>query len=73
MGAGDFLGVYIGVILLAMIIAVIFWIVVSLIFRSYVMWYFKINKRLRQQEEMYRMLSEKLSKVISLLYSRQAD
>ncbi|MBD5173611.1 MAG: hypothetical protein HDT08_03125 [Bacteroidales bacterium] len=73
MGAGDFLGLYIGVILLAMIIAVIFWIVVSLIFRSYVMWYFKINKRLRQQEEMYRMLSEKLSKVISLLYSRQAD
>ena len=73
MNAGSLLSVYIGVILLSMIIAVIFWIVVSLIFRSYVMWYFKINKRLRQQEEMYRMLSEKLSKVISLLYSRQAD
>lgn len=58
-----FLGsLYIGVILLYVIIGIIFGVVVSLIFRPYILWYFKINKRLRQQEETNRILGELNSK-----------
>lgn len=48
-----------------MIIGVIFGIVVSLIFRPYVLWYLKIDKRIKLQEETYDLLIEKLSKAIS--------
>jgi len=62
---------YIGIILLYVIICIIFGIVVSLIFRSYILWYFKINKRIKIQEETNRLLNEMSSKTMSPSSSHQ--
>ena len=68
MGTGSFLSsLYIGIILIYVIFGVIFGIVVSLIFRPYILWYFKINKRIKLQEETNRLLEEKLSSKAPLL------
>ncbi len=56
------LGAYIGIILLYVVMGVIFGVVVSLIFRPFVLWYFKINKRIKLQEETNRLLNEISSK-----------
>lgn len=54
---------YIGVILLYILLGIIFGIVVSLIFRPYVLWYFKINMSDKLQEDIIEILSELSSKV----------
>lgn len=59
----SFLGsLYVGIILLYIIFCLIFGVVVSLIFRPYILWYFKINKSLQHQEETNRLLKEIASK-----------
>lgn len=54
---------YIGVILLYILLGIIFGIVVSLIFRPYVLWYFKINRQIKLQEDIIEILSELSLKV----------
>lgn len=53
---------YIGIILLYVFFGIIFGVVVSLIFRPYILWYFKINKRIKLQEETNKLLNEISSK-----------
>lgn len=50
--------VYLFLLLIYLIVIVLFGLVVSLIFRPYVLWYFKINKRIELQEEANTLLEE---------------
>lgn len=54
-GLGAF---YLITILIYLIIGVFFGVVISLIFRPYVLWYFKINRKIELQEETNRLLEE---------------
>ena len=49
---------FVVIILIYAFLSIFVIVVVSLIFRPYILWYFKINKRLKQQEETNRLLKE---------------
>ncbi|MDE6498964.1 MAG: hypothetical protein K2L21_09930 [Muribaculaceae bacterium] len=67
LSAGAFWGsLYLGIIILFVIIGVLFWAVISLIFRAYILWYFKINKSVQIQEETNRLLDELVNQNLPL-------
>lgn len=49
---------YLVTLLIYLIVIVFFGVVISLIFRPYVLWYFKINRKIELQEEANRLLDE---------------
>ncbi len=60
---------FVVIILIYAFLSIFVIVVVSLIFRPYIMWYFKINQRLKQQEETNRLLKELSSKAKSTVTS----
>ncbi len=56
------LGIGIGGTLLLIFLGILAVIVVTIVFRPYVIWYLKINEKLRLQEETNRLLNELKSK-----------
>ena len=72
MGLGSFFSaLYLGVLFLYVLFCAIFGIIVSLIFRPYVLWYFKINKRIELQEETNHILNEILSQNVKTTSDHQ--
>lgn len=61
------LQVYIIWLVVAIICLILFYVVLLLIFRPFILWYFKINKLVKLQEETNRLLKE-IAKNTSLSY-----
>ena len=66
-------GAYVFYIVIFFVVAAPIWVVISLIFRPYVLWYLKINKRMKLQEETNRLLKEISSKRPIAAVKRESD